>query len=60
MFQDNRRQITEFEAFKGLEIGDKLIDSKPLVNKDQARKLRFLSKFPFTLVYNKQNSLRIG
>jgi len=39
MFQDNRRQITEFEAFKGLDKGDKLIDSKPLVNTSKKAKI---------------------
>jgi hypothetical protein len=60
MFRDNRRQIIEPEGFKGLDLSEKLLDSKPLLNKNQASKLRFLSKFPYTPAYNKNNSFRVG
>ena len=41
MFQDNRRQIIEPDGFKAHDMSDKLLDSKPLLNKIQASKLRF-------------------
>jgi hypothetical protein len=59
MYHDNRRQIIEIEKYKGFELSDKLLDSKPLINKRHAQEVRFLSKFPFKLSFNKQDSTRV-
>jgi hypothetical protein len=60
MYYDNRRQIIEPEGFKGHDLRNILLDSKPLINIFQAQKRRFQSKFPFTLAYNKNSSSRVG
>ena len=54
MFHDNRRQIIEPENFKGCDLSDTLLDSKPLLNRIQENKQRFISKFPFTIDFNKK------
>ena len=58
MLYDNRRQILEPLDFKGVDVSSVLLDSKPLCNIEQAKKQRFLSKFPFSLPYNKIDSNR--
>ena len=64
MFHDNRRQIIEQENFKGCDLSDTLLDSKPFLNRIQENKQRFISKFPFTIDCNKKqktkNSTRVG
>jgi len=60
MFHDNRRQVIEPSEFKGCDLSVVLFDSKPLVNVDAAKKLRYLSKFPYTSSYNKNDSNRKG
>ena len=60
MFYDNRRQIIEPKGFKGHDLSNILLDSAPLLNAVQAQKQRFLSRFPFTLSFNKQSSFRVG
>jgi hypothetical protein len=64
LFFDNRREIIE-PTYYGT-YGDKidtdlsnmLLDSKPLKNIDQCRTLRFISKFPITLPFNKMSTNR--
>jgi hypothetical protein len=56
LYHDNRRQIIEPEGFKAHDMSEKLLDSKHLLNQNQASKLRFLSKFPYTLAYNKKKT----
>jgi hypothetical protein len=59
MYHDNRREIIEHTKFKGNDLSDKLLDSKPLISKGHALEVRFLSKFPFMLSFNKQDSSRV-
>jgi len=54
MFHDNRRQIIEPDNFKGCDLSDTVLDSKPFLNRIQENKQRFISKFPFTIDCNKQ------
>lgn len=63
LFYDNRREIIESDEFKAsgsFDLSDKLLDSKPLTNVNCCKTLRFLSKFPITVPYNKTNSNRTG
>jgi hypothetical protein len=60
MYHDNRRQIIEPENFKGHDLSNDLLDSKPFLNKDQASRFRFISKFPYSIAYNKLNSVRVA
>jgi hypothetical protein len=60
MLYDNRRQIIEPKGFTGNDLSNCLLDSKPLLNFVQAKKRRFLSKFPFTFSYNRQSSSMVG
>jgi hypothetical protein len=59
MLHDNRRQIIEPNDFKGFDLSEVLFDSNPLINVTQAKKQRFLSKFPFTKAFNKLDSTRV-
>lgn len=56
MLYDNRRKIVESVGYKGYDLSDKLLDSIPHTNTHEALRARFVSRFPFTLPYNKQNS----
>lgn len=60
MFHDNRREIIEPLDFKGFDVSEVLFDSAPLVNIEQAKKQRFISKFPFNSTYSKFDSKRVG
>jgi hypothetical protein len=58
LFYDNRRKIvepTEFKTSNSHDLSSILLDSEPLTNINQCKTLRFLSKFPITLPYNKTN-----
>jgi hypothetical protein len=56
MLFDNRRQILESAGYKGYDLSDKLLDSVPHPNTSTALRARFVSRFPFTLPFNKQYS----
>lgn len=58
MFYDNRREIIEPKGFSGFDLSKILLDSKPLQNINQCKTLRFLSKFPITTPFNKNNTNR--
>jgi hypothetical protein len=60
MFHDNRRHIIEPTDFKGCDLSNVLLDSNPVLNVTQAKKQRFLSKFPFNRAYNKLDSRRVA
>lgn len=56
MYYDNRRQIIEPRTLNGLEKFDVLLDSAPHVDCDNALRARYVSRYPITSKYNKQNS----
>lgn len=61
MIYDNRRKIIETQEFKSkgsCDMSNTLLDSKPLENINQCKTRRFISKFPFTLPFNKNNTNR--
>jgi hypothetical protein len=60
LIHDNRRNIIHKGILpKGcVDLSNKLLDSKPLLDMDHCKTLRFLSKFPFSLPYNKNNTNR--
>jgi hypothetical protein len=63
MYYDNRRKIIEpywFDKFKQVNLSGRLLDSEPLENINHCKKLRFLSKFPITVPFNKNNTNRAG
>jgi hypothetical protein len=56
MFFDNRREIIETDELKGpnkFDLSSTLLDSRPLKNVGHCLTLRFISKFPITLPFNK-------
>lgn len=57
---DNRRRIIEPENFDTFDLSDKLLDSKPLLDIEECRRLRFLSSFHRTTLYNKITSKSRG
>lgn len=57
LFYDNRRQI-EHNKLEDFDMSNKLLDSIPLISSDECLRMRFLSKLPFTLPYNKNTSRR--
>jgi hypothetical protein len=63
LFFDNRREVIEPEEFAAsgsVDLSNKLLDSKPLLNVNSCKTLRFFSKFPITVPYNKTNTNRTG
>lgn len=61
MFHDGRRSMVEPYQFKNnnyQDLSENILDSEPLYDTNQCKTLRFLSKFPITLPYNKQNTNR--
>jgi hypothetical protein len=56
LYYDNRRQIVETEDFKDHDMSNKLFDSRPLHSKSDCIRLRFLSKLPFNLPYQRNSS----
>lgn len=60
LFYDNRRIIepTDFNYAKNHDISNILLDNEPLNNINQCKTFRFLSKFPISLPYNKNNANR--
>lgn len=59
LIHDNRREMIHGITIKNVsDLSKKLLDSKPLIDMDHCKTLRFLSKFPFTLPYNKNNTNR--
>lgn len=60
LYHDNRRQIIEPPGFKGHNLSNTLLDSKPIITGPQVLQMRSLSRFPFTLSFNKQTSIRSG
>jgi len=62
MFHDGRRTIIEPEYIKRskkfFDLSKILLDSEPLKDLNHCKTLRFLSKFPITLPYNKHNTNR--
>jgi hypothetical protein len=59
LFYDNRRNIIEPEEFKysdSVDMSKMMLDSEPLENIDVCKALRFTSKFPITLPFNKNNA----
>jgi len=59
LLYDNRRSIIEPKEFGigvSVDLSDKMLDSKPLKDKKQCKTLRFLSKFPTTKPFNKNNA----
>ena len=61
LFHDNRRTIKETYQMKKSDnsfwnLSKVLLDSEPLKDKNHCKTLRFLSKFPITLPYNKQSA----
>ena len=61
LFYDNRRRIIEpieVANSKNVDRSNMLLDSEPLLNIYQCKTLRFLSKFPITVPFNKNNTNR--
>ena len=61
LFHNNRRRIIEDETFMNsnrVDLSNTLMDSKPLKNINHCKTLRFLSKFPITIPFNKNNANR--
>jgi len=62
MNHDGRRTIIEPEHLKKsnniVDLSNILLDSEPLKNLNHCKTLRFLSKFPITLPFNKHNTNR--
>ena len=62
LFHDGRRSMVEPRWLKKSknfwDMSKILLDSKPLVDCNECKTLRFISKFPITLPYNKQNTNR--
>jgi hypothetical protein len=59
LIHDNRREIIQNGLVKGsVDLSNIILDSKPLLDMDHCKTLRFLSKFPFTAPYNKNNTNR--
>lgn len=61
LFYENRRKIVEPREFKvsnSLDLSAILLDREPLANVNHCKTLRFLSKLPINLPYNKTNSNR--
>jgi hypothetical protein len=61
LLHDNRRQMLEPEWIKSSKYADFskiLLDSIPLLNIKQCKTLRFISKFPITTPFNKNNTNR--
>jgi hypothetical protein len=56
LFFDNRRMMLEPENFDTFDLSDKLLDSAPLKDIEECRKLRFFSTFHRTILYNKMTS----
>jgi hypothetical protein len=62
LFHDGRRRILEPDYIKNTigfcDMSNVLLDSAPLYDMYHCKTLRFLSKFPITLPYNKLNANR--
>ena len=60
LYHDNRRRILHEDKLKfgQTDLSSTFLDSKPLLDKNHCKSLRFLSKFPFTLPFNKNNTNR--
>lgn len=61
LFPDNRRAMIFNNDLKekiGFDFSNNLIDSNPLNDINQCKSLRFISKFPITLPFTKQNTNR--
>jgi hypothetical protein len=61
LLYDNRRRIIEPQNFKNdlsVDASTTLMDSEPLTDINHCKTLRFLSKFPVTNPYNKNNANR--
>jgi hypothetical protein len=61
LYHDNRRRIVETDWLKkncSVDISNTLLDSEPLKKKNinHCKTLRFLSKFPITILFNKNNA----
>lgn len=57
MLYDNRRQVIN-NGKHFVDSSKVLLDSKPLNDSSHCKTLRFLSKFPITLPYNKNNVIK--
>jgi len=61
LFNDNRREMIfpiEMKEKIGYDFSKNIIDSKPLMNINHCKSLRFISKFPITMPFNKHNANR--
>jgi len=59
LFYDNRREIIEpTDLQESFNLSNVLLDSNPLANINICKTFRFLSKFPITIPYNKNNANR--
>jgi hypothetical protein len=61
LLHDNRRKLLEPQSFKFCDFYDfsgTLLDSEPLNDVNHCKTLRFVSKFPVTLPFNKNNTNR--
>jgi hypothetical protein len=58
LFFDNRRKILEPLGFEDFNLSNRLLDSFPLYDIDSCRTRRFISKFPITIPFNKNNTNR--
>lgn len=57
LFHDNRRQIEGYNKLNGsVDLSRRLLDSKPLQDIKNCKTMRFLSKFPITNPFNKNNA----
>jgi len=59
LFYDNRRRIiepTDFNYAKNHDLSNILLDNETLNNINQCKTFRFLSKFPISLPYKKQQT----
>jgi hypothetical protein len=56
MYYDNRRKIVDSVGYKGYDLSDKMLDSVPHRDTGDALRARLVSRFPFTLPFNKQDS----
>ena len=60
MIHDSRREIIEPSCFSKTHynLSEVLLDSKPLRDINHCRTMRFISKFPLTIPFNKNNTNR--
>jgi hypothetical protein len=60
LLHDNRRNIIHKNILPSgsVDLSKHLLDSKPLIDKNHCKTLRYLSKFPFTMPFNKNNTNR--